>query len=118
MSEESPTPAPAASPAKKTQKPSIGRVVHFVLPADSVNAGEHRAATIAKVVGGDPGPNNVPAQAVNLSVTKGDSLDFVATEHGQKALSAAVDSSAVVLIGSVPHDSTGTPGTWHWPEQV
>jgi hypothetical protein len=109
MGDEAPTTPPPAP-----QKPSVGRVVHYVLPAESPHAGEHRAAVIARIIGGDPGPDNVPEQIIHLSVHKGSPDDFTGCTHAI----GHVESSAVALVSNVPHDSAGAPDTWHWPERA
>lgn len=81
------------------QKPSIGRVVHYVLPADSKRAGEHRAAIMTSAFGGEN---------QNLTVLLDQSDD---TGLG--------DFLWIKRAWSAPYDATGTrPGSWHWPERV
>ena len=41
------------------QVPSVGRIVHFVLPESSRYAGEHRPAVIVKVWDVDPKPDSM-----------------------------------------------------------
>lgn len=86
----------------KEPKPTIGRVVHYVLPNQSPNVGEHRAATIARVDG----------DLVRLTVNKAAADDFQGAEadivHGK---------GATVLLADVRHDEEKAPGTWHWPER-
>ena len=75
------------------QKPSVGRVVHYVArgSADGVFPPACRAATITEV---DP-PESTPG--VSLAVLNPTGLFF---DHG------------------IEHDEDQAPGTWHWPERV
>lgn len=80
------------------QVPSIGRVVHYVLP-DGPHAGEHRPAFIVQVWTGD---------YLNLVV-------FVdGTNDGPQL------AGCVLWATSVQQDQGDTPAprTWHWPEFV
>lgn len=87
------------------QKPSIGRVVHYVLPKGP-RAGEHRAAMITS---GWDGPNQ------NLTVWLDQPTDLPDGVGG--------DGSWFLRAWSAPYgenqpDGTYEPGTWHWPERV
>ena len=78
------------------QVPSIGRVVHYVLP-DGRYPGEHRPAFIVKVWG---------PTSVNLQVFVDGTNDYP-------------DYNGSVWATSVPFDSSGEqPRSWHWPEFV
>lgn len=79
------------------QVPSIGRVVHYVLP-DGRYHGEHRPAFIVKMWS---------ATQVNLQVFVDGTNDYP-------------DYSGSVWATSVPFDGSDTPAnrTWHWPEYV
>ena len=79
------------------QTPSLGRMVHYVLP-DGPNAGEHRPAVIVRVWGSD---------AVNLQVFMDGGND------GAPYLAAGL-----LWATSVKRSDTPTPRTWHWPEYV
>jgi hypothetical protein len=81
--------------------PSIGRVVHYKLPAGP-NRGEYRPALIVRVWG-----EATPDSAVQLQVfTDGhnDGPEYAAGIH---------------WATSVKHDESGTEfGTWKWPPYV
>lgn len=78
------------------QVPSIGRVVHYVLP-DGRNPGEHRPAFIVKVWG---------PTSVNLQVFVDGTNDYP-------------EYAGSVWATSVPFDPSGEqPSSWHWPEYV
>ena len=82
--------------------PTIGRIVHYVLPAGSAHRGEHRAAMITGVHG----------DGVNLTVfvdQPGDASSEKSVCHPDgQLLASAVD---------VKHDEQLSTGTWHWPER-
>jgi hypothetical protein len=81
--------------------PSLGRIVHFVLPN-----GEHRPAIIVRVF--DPVPT--PASVANLQVFLDGSNDAPARQPG---------ASDLLWRTSVHQDAeTMKPGTWHSPEIV
>jgi len=93
---------PEPPPAKRTrkteepQKPSLGRVVHYVLP-DGNNAGDHRPAIIVRVW----------PDTVNLQVF----YDGDGTPHMN-------DGQLNTLWKlSVPFSAEPKPGTYHWPER-
>lgn len=96
-------------------KPSIGRIVHFVL-ASGPRAGEHRAAIITNVFGGD---------VVNLSVLldQHDDWSFPAPaliDGAGAAVGGVTLAQAPQWIGrawSVYHSEVPAHGTWHWPER-
>lgn len=71
------------------QKPSVGRVVHFVAPYVSVGDDAHRAATIAHV--------NADG-TVNLGILDRNGKTFSRT--------------------NIPYDEQKAVCTWHWPERV
>jgi hypothetical protein len=86
--------------------PSIGRVVHYVLPQRAELrhhiVGELRPATIIKVWGADD-----PDAAIQLAVF----LDGQNDKEGW--------SGEFLWATSVRHDEVNKePGTWHWPEFV
>lgn len=86
------------------QVPSVGRVVHYVLP-DGRSAGEHRAAIIVRVW--DPVPK--PDSIVQLHVFIDGSNDYADADV----------RSSTLWVTSVEFDPTGQkPRTWHWPEYV
>jgi len=88
--------------------PTIGRIVHYVLP-EGRSAGDHRPAVIVRVWGEDQvRAGTLPASAlgtVQLQVFVDDSND------GFEAETVAVWKTSVI------HDETGKPNTWHWPER-
>lgn len=112
--EQKPTAATATNPATITPaaattppappKPSIGRIVHYVLPETSPHKGQHRPAIITQNFGGD---------ACNLAVQKGQPNDF-----SGGGCTGHVESQAVALVTSALLDPHGAFGTWHWPEPV
>jgi hypothetical protein len=81
-------------------KPSIGRIVHFVIPWEG-RVGVHRPAIVTSV--------DYVAGGINLNVL----LD----EYDVRNDIGGFHTN--VCVQNVELDSTGTlPGTWHWPEQV
>jgi hypothetical protein len=89
-------PAPPVGIPRPEQVPTLGRIVHFVLPDSSQNAGAHRAAIVT-----NPEPDTYP----NLFVFIDDLMDPPVADNRSAR--------------SVEFDPTGTkPGTWHWPERV
>lgn len=85
-------------------QPSVGRIVHYVLPESSRRSGEIRPAIITRVWSkiedvASPGMSN-------LSVFQDQSDDF-----GDSVFNARMQ-------GSVLYDESGKPGTWHWPPRV
>ncbi|HEY5962157.1 MAG TPA: hypothetical protein VIV60_36625, partial [Polyangiaceae bacterium] len=93
------------------QKPSIGRVVHYVLSAERDGLkrahGEHRPAFVVRVFPGEFGTLECP-DGVNLNVMCDGQND------------AEISGAGCMLLWetSVPYDASGAPGTWHWPERV
>src|SRR5438445_12683125 len=88
---------PAQLPA---QKPSIGRIVHFVLP-DGPSKGEHRPAIIVRVW-------NDTYPGIQLQVFTDGSNDGEAYKSG------------IYWATSVTYadPSENEPRSWHWPEPV
>ena len=86
------------------QVPSVGRVVHFVLPDSSRYPGEHRPAIIVKVWDKDPKPDSM----VQLQVFTDGSND------------GDLYKSGLFWATSVHYaDPSKNEGyTWHWPEYV
>lgn len=86
------------------QKPSIGRIVHFVMPDRT-----HRPATIVRCYEGE--------FYANLSVT----LDGENDRNNLCTLAAmppGITVSSHLWRGSVMADFTeNQAGTWHWPER-
>ncbi len=80
------------------QKVTIGRTVHYVLPAGP-RKGEHRAAIVTGCFVQD---------RANLTVFLDQPDDTLAAEM----------RGYVIRERSVEYDPTGTvPGSWHWPER-
>lgn len=96
----------------QAQKPSIGRVVHYVLSdGDGVKShavGEHRPAIVVRVWPGEYGTNECP-DGVNLQAMIDGSNDIDGA-HGAGCL--------LLWKTSIPYSSEPKPGTWHWPERV
>ena len=82
--------------------PSVGRIVHYVLPEQSPWKGEHRAAIVTRVW--QPLSHESAPGMSNLAVFKGQSLD-------------SKDEGASFMVGSVLYSEEAKPGTWHWPER-
>ena len=87
-----------------TQVPSVGRIVHFVMPDSSRYPGEHRPAVIVKVWDADPKPDSM----VQLQVVTDGSND------GDLYKSGLFWATSVHYAD--PLENTGY--TWHWPEFV
>ena len=89
--------------------PSVGRIVHFVLPEHHRNAGEHRPAMIVRVWT-QPGVATKPTEAVQLCVF----LDGPNDDVNQSS-----EASLMMWQSSVLQDNeTMAPRTWHAPEFV
>lgn len=84
----------------KTEEPvpTVGRIVHYVLPSDEHcrNIGQHRPAVIVKVWS---------AGSVNLQVFTDGTNDYP-FDHG------------MMWRTSVPHSEQAELGSWHWPEKA
>ena len=82
-----------------SQKPSVGRIVHFV----QQNSPEHLAAVIAHV---HPTPNKHPTYQANDGVW----LNLGMWTPG---------GDPVPGLQGVPEDQSGKrANSWHWPEKV
>lgn len=92
------------------QKPSIGRIVHYVLP-NGPRAGEHRAAMIT---------GNFGTDICNLTVYLDHPSDFVPIQGNISFTLATAESSYLARAWSAHFDDSEipVPGTWHWPERV
>lgn len=96
------------------ENPSVGRVVHYVLPEQSAYAGQHRAATIVQVWQPLDSESATAAPGMsNLSVAKAQAGDFDGVQVG-----AIAESDTHILLGSILFSEEPRPGTWHWPERV
>jgi len=103
-------------------KPSIGRIVHYVLTGSDADA-----ITRRRVFGaghGDGWPNGAQAHVGN-PVAAGEHVPMVVVvvwpnEHGPDSDGingqALLDGSDSLWVTSVKEGSE--PGTWHWPEVV
>lgn len=101
-----------------TQKPTIGRLVHYVLAN-----GQHRAATVVNVSGADRANLTVHLDQMNdLDVTLDHGIQMTRL-HCRKGLitegQGALDMmNGTLAVGSAHQDEDAkTPGTWHWPER-
>lgn len=89
------------------QNPSIGRIVHYVMPNNDV-----RPAIIVQVW---PEGDN----AVNLQVFTDGSNDNLYLRDDERASRGPGKSArCVVWRTSVPYNEENKPGTWHWPPRV
>lgn len=95
MAKKTETPE-AAAPVPGPQ-PSIGRVVHYVLP-DGPNIAAHRPAIITDVR--EDGTVDLQVFSTGDGTGVGDALPGVFRQ------------------AAVPHDDSHQTGTWHWPERV
>ena len=80
--------------------PTVGRIVRYVLPEGTGNAGCERPAIITGIDG----------DAVNLSVF------YDKFEDG--AGESLNDQQMVGRAWSCQFDEAKSPGTWHWPERA
>ena len=83
-------------------KPSVGRIVHYIMTPDWIG---HDGHCMAAIVTGIPSPAD--PHAVNLHVHIDDSGAVYLGGGGP-----------VHFVKAVPHDEAKSPGTWHWPERV
>lgn len=88
------------------QVPSIGRIVHYILPAGP-KKGEHRAAIVVRVWSDE---------CVNLRVFLDGSNDYAHEHlpHYNTVLSGDLWVTSANHAGGEKHEF----GTWHWPEYV
>ena len=86
------------------QVPSVGRIVHFIMPESSRYPGEHRPAIIVKVWDTDPKPDSM----VQLQVFTDGSND------GEFFKSGLFWATSVTYADP----SENKPYSWHWPEFV
>lgn len=101
-------------------KPTIGRIVHFVLAN-----GQHRAAMVTNAW---DSPSDHPDHC-NLTVYLDQSNDLTVFARGDghltfeikpdRSLETAYDmKNGTLAAGSVSQDEADkAPGTWHWPER-
>ena len=92
-------------------KPSVGRIVHYVAygtPGGEFPAGVCRAAVITEC---NYGPGNMPPSGTPLQID----ADGVCRSIGVCVL----NPTGLFFNRGIPHDPTGqVPGTWHWPERT
>lgn len=87
-----------------SQKPSIGRIVHYVLPSGP-SRGEHRPGIIVRVW-----PE---------SETYGGTVQLqVFTDNNAQNGFYNDQLPCPLWATSVKYDESGTEGTWHFPERV
>jgi hypothetical protein len=87
------------------QRPSVGRMVHYVAfgtPGGEYPAGICRAATITEV--------NMLIPGVTVQIDP----DGMQTNVGL----VIFNPTGQFFNRSVPYDPNKAPGTWHWPERV
>lgn len=89
--------------------PSIGRIVHYVLPEGHKNKGGHRAAQITAVYGDAEG-----------KITEATPVDLRVTLQAHEPQGTAFGGpEGFIDAESVFPDPKGTkPGTYHEPERV
>ena len=95
------------------QTPSPGRIVHYVLPDEFKNAGEHRPAIIVKAWGSPP----TQPYPVQLQVFMDGSNDGYIQDLG-KVMSIVDGHPNTMWKTSVPYSEEPKSGTWHFPEYV
>lgn len=85
-------------------KPTVGRIVHYVVPTGP-NAGAHRPALVI-----------VPT-AGTVQDTEPGFVDLVAFLHPDD--NRRTNGIPMLWPTRVPYDATGEErGSWHWPERV
>lgn len=89
--------------------PSIGRIVHYVLPEGHKNKGGHRAATITAVYGDEKG-NITESTPVDLRV--------ILQPHEQQGTAFGGPEGFIDAESVFPDTKGGKPGTYHEPERV
>lgn len=87
-------------------KPSVGRIVHYVAygtPGGEFPAGVCRAAVVTEIE--------------NPSSWSGDHV--VTLPHGSPHVGVCVlNPSGLFFNREIPYDEAKKPGSWHWPERV
>lgn len=85
------------------QKPTVGRIVHYVLP-DGRSAGHTRPAIVVRVWGGTDGGHDMPLIQLQVFTDGRNDGDEYA--------------SGIAWKTSVHYDADGAPGTWRWPPRA
>lgn len=83
----------------ETQKPSVGRIVHYVAygtPGGEFPAGVCRAAIVTEVV---------------------QLLPHADQEHLRVGI-CVMNPTGLFFNRDIPYDEGKRPGSWHWPERV
>lgn len=82
-----------------SQKPSVGRIVHYV--SYGTPGGEYTSQCRAAIITGVPGPADLDSRDVDMPVD------------------LAVLNPTGMFFNRCKHDEDGKAGgTWHWPERV
>jgi hypothetical protein len=84
----------------------IGATVLYVLPAQSVRAGQVRPALVVA--------DDNHGSVCTLAVFKASEQDFFDAAGRSLTTVGGDRQQAVALVERVQKDALGTPGTWHW----
>lgn len=88
----------------EVQKPSVGRIVHYVMPPRHEGAPPAVRPAIVVHVWSESGAYPLPLVQLQVFVD--------GTNDG------AEHTSGVAWRTSVRYDPEGAPGTWHWPARA
>lgn len=90
-------------------KPSVARVVHYVVLPRGSEVPKHRPADVLEVVDSGEGGNRA---RVNLFVK------FDRGDLGEPVVADPITRGVAFNVANVPQDEVSRlPGTWHWPER-